>query len=166
MGKTELYDPASDTWTIQKQGLNKLWMGSSAVLYDHSGRKNKMFVMGGTQLPPSSSAGAGTLAWSYKTGGSISYSSPAQSPDGTVVYVGSSDNNLYAINAADGSYKWAFRTGGSVYSSPTLSPDGTVVYVGSNDHNLYAINTADGTKKWPCRTAMSTPPRPCPLTAL
>ena len=38
-------------------------------------------------------------------------SSPILSPDGSVVYVGSYDNNLYAVNTADGSQKWAFAAG-------------------------------------------------------
>jgi outer membrane protein assembly factor BamB len=57
------------------------------------------------------------------------------------VYVGSADKSLYAINAADGSKKWAYQTGGNVQSSPVLSPEGTVVYVGSNGKSVYAINT-------------------------
>ena len=45
----------------------------------------------------------GTLKWSYSTGGLVQ-SSPAVGSDGTV-YVGSFDNNLYAINP-DGTLKW------------------------------------------------------------
>ena len=71
-------------------------------------------------------------------------SSPAIGSDGTI-YVGSSDNNLYAINP-DGSKKWAFKTGDYVDSSPAIGSDGTI-YVGSNDSYLYAINP-DGSKKW------------------
>ena len=41
-------------------------------------------------------------------------SSPTLSADGSVVYVGSNDNSLYAVNMADGSKKWAFATGGHV----------------------------------------------------
>jgi hypothetical protein len=65
-------------------------------------------------------------------------SSPAVGADGTV-YVGSNDNNLYAIDAY-GNQKWAsaFITGGDVFSSPVVGSDGTV-YVGSNDHKLYAV---------------------------
>ena len=42
------------------------------------------------------------------------FSSPTLSPDGGVVYVGSADNSLYAVNTADGIKKWAFATGGTV----------------------------------------------------
>ena len=64
-------------------------------------------------------------------------SSPAIGSDGTI-YVGSRDDNLYAINS-DGSRKWAFKTRGRVDSSPAIGSDGTI-YVGSNDNNLYAIS--------------------------
>jgi len=73
--------------------------------------------------------------WAFKTGGSV-WSSPAIGSDGTI-YVGSGDNNLYAINP-DGSKKWAFKTSGDVDSSPEIGSDGTI-YVGSNEENLYAI---------------------------
>jgi len=68
-------------------------------------------------------------------------SSPTLGTDGSVVYVGSGDNSLYAVNTANGTEKWSFATGGLVQSSPTLSTDGSVVYVGSDDNSLYAVNT-------------------------
>jgi len=83
------------------------------------------------------------LKWSFTTGSRI-YSSPAIGADGTI-YVGSIDNNLYAINP-DGSQKWSFTTGDVVFSSPAIGADGTI-YVGSYDNNLYAINP-DGSQKW------------------
>jgi len=58
------------------------------------------------------------------------------------VYVGSSDHNLYAVHAADGTEAWKFATGDRVESSPALSPDGSTVYVGSDDGNLYALHAA------------------------
>ncbi|OEU79872.1 MAG: hypothetical protein BA865_12325, partial [Desulfobacterales bacterium S5133MH4] len=48
--------------------------------------------------------------------------------------------------ADEGTKKWEFPTGGSVFSSPAVGPDGTI-YVGSDDGKLYAINP-DGTQKW------------------
>jgi outer membrane protein assembly factor BamB len=54
-----------------------------------------------------------------------------------IVYVGSYDNNVYAIDATTGIEKWLFKVGGEVMSLPTVSNG--VVYVGSWDNNLYAI---------------------------
>ena len=76
------------------------------------------------------------LKWSFTTGTYIS-SSPAIGADGTI-YVGSADNNLYAVNP-DGSQKWSFTTGSAVHSSPAIGADGTI-YVGSFDNKLYAIS--------------------------
>jgi outer membrane protein assembly factor BamB len=87
--------------------------------------------------------GPGTLLWSFKTAGKTA-SSPAIGPDG-VVYIGSGDSCLYALNP-DGSKKWRFPTKGWVGSSPALAEDGTV-YFGSSDGKLYAVDPA-GTRKW------------------
>ncbi len=85
----------------------------------------------------------GALKWKFPTGGAV-HSSPAIGADGTV-YVGSDDNNLYAINP-DGIEKWLFPTGGPVDSSPAIGPDGTI-YASSDDGILYAVNP-DGSLKW------------------
>jgi outer membrane protein assembly factor BamB len=84
-----------------------------------------------------------TEIWQFATGGAVS-SSPAVS--GRVVYVGSDDKNVYAIDAVTGKEKWRFITGGAVTSSPAVS--GGVVYVGSDDKNFYAIDAATGKEKW------------------
>ena len=63
-----------------------------------------------------------------------------------VVYFGASDCNVYALNAADGTKLWSYKTGDYVESSPAVS-DG-VVYIGSNDGNLYALRTSNGHKLW------------------
>jgi len=54
-----------------------------------------------------------------------------------VVYVGSGNGNIYAIDAVTGTLKWNYATGNSVFSSPAVSNG--VVYVGSGDGYLYAI---------------------------
>ena len=54
-----------------------------------------------------------------------------------VVYFGSTDNHLYALDAKTGKEKWKFKTGDWVSSSPAVS-DG-VVYFGSYKH-IYALD--------------------------
>ena len=83
------------------------------------------------------------LKWTYAVPG-YGEDTPCVGTDGTV-YIGSTDDNLYAINP-DGTKKWAFATKGAIRSSPALAADGTI-YVGSSDGNMYAINP-DGSKKW------------------
>ena len=79
----------------------------------------------------------GSEKWSYATGDGVA-SSPTLSADGTTLYIGSADKNVYALNTADGSKKWSYATGGEIYSSSTLSADGTTLYIGSD---VYALNT-------------------------
>src|SRR5512139_3652338 len=74
----------------------------------------------------------GDLKGVFSTGGPVC-SSPAVV--GGIVYFGSQDYYLYALDAATGDKLWAFKTGSFVDSSPTVS--GGVVYFGSNDGFLY-----------------------------
>lgn len=93
----------------------------------------------------------GSLEWTYEIpsdgGDGNILSSPAI--DDTKIYVGSNNNNVYALNGA-GYPEWIFETDWDVRSSPTVV-DGTV-YVGSDDHNVYAIDADDGTVKWAFET--------------
>ena len=66
------------------------------------------------------------------------------------VYFGSSDGNLYAVNAKDGSVKWKFNTNGSIHSSPTLYNG--IIYIGSWNTYLYAINAKTGKEQWKFKT--------------
>ena len=67
-----------------------------------------------------------------------------------IVYVGSGDGNVYAINAQSGQRVWAFHTGNVVHASPAVA-DGTV-YVGSWDTYFYALDAASGKMKWRFKT--------------
>jgi outer membrane protein assembly factor BamB len=54
-----------------------------------------------------------------------------------VVYVGSYDNKVYALNARTGAKLWSYATGSSVYSSPSVVNG--MVYIGSDDDKIYAF---------------------------
>lgn len=69
-----------------------------------------------------------------------------------VVYFGSSDTNVYAVNAKTGTIKWKFKTNGSVHASPTLYK-GTI-YIGGWDACLYAIDAKTGNEKWKFKTGV------------
>ena len=83
------------------------------------------------------------IKWKFRTGGRV-YASPAVA-DG-MVFVGSTDNNLYAIDVATGEQKWKFATKGRVVSSPAVQAG--VVYFESYDSNFYAVDAASGQVKW------------------
>jgi outer membrane protein assembly factor BamB len=63
-----------------------------------------------------------------------------------VVYFGSDDNNVYAVNATTGARLWRYTTGGYVNSSPAVVNG--VVYFGSGDNNVYALNASTGGLLW------------------
>ena len=89
-------------------------------------------------------ASTGERIWRYRTGFNVR-SSPAVS-DG-VVYIGSRDHAIYALNASTGDLIWNYITEGEeVASSPAFSVG--VVYVGSLDHILYALNASTGVLLW------------------
>jgi outer membrane protein assembly factor BamB len=81
--------------------------------------------------------------WKYTTGDWV-VSSPTVA--NSVVYVGSLDYNVYALNAATGALTWKYTTGSYVYSSPAVANG--IAYIGSDDYNVYAINATTGTFKW------------------
>lgn len=85
----------------------------------------------------------GILKWSYETGNRV-YSSPAI-VDG-VVYYGSDDNRIYALDAETGEEVWTYTTGGRVLTSPAVA--GGIVYAGSYDNSLYALDKDTGTMLW------------------
>ena len=67
-----------------------------------------------------------------------------------VVYVGSGDGSVYALDAARGALRWKFKTGNVVHASPAVA-DG-VVYIGSWDSYFYALDAATGRERWRFKT--------------
>ena len=53
-----------------------------------------------------------------------------------ILYVGSADTKLYAVNAATGEQVWAYSASAPVHS-PAVTQD--TVYFGSDDSTLYAV---------------------------
>ena len=74
------------------------------------------------------------LKWKFKTKGKV-WSSPVIS-DG-MVFFGSDDQYLYAVDMKTGQEKWKFKTKDDVVSSPAISD--VMVFFGSNDHYLYTV---------------------------
>jgi outer membrane protein assembly factor BamB len=68
-----------------------------------------------------------------------------------LVYVGSNDRYLYALDATTGTERWKFTAGDRMYSTPAVS--GGVVYVGSDDDYLYALDATTGTERWKFKTS-------------
>ena len=125
-----------------------------------AGRVDPAFPAVPAAAPP------GTRLWTFSARGFPVKQSPTVSNDGTMVYVGSSDNFTYAVNAADGTQIWSFNLCGGqdvqgplcsefncceVQFPPVLSSDGKVLYVGSNgvsSRHLFAVSAAHGDMIW------------------
>jgi outer membrane protein assembly factor BamB len=87
------------------------------------------------------------VVWKFKTGGSIK-SSPAV-VDG-IVFIGSSDDNIYAIDLKSGQQVRTYKTADAIEATPCVV-EGSV-FVGSLDGFLYALNAKDGSLLWKYET--------------
>ena len=67
-----------------------------------------------------------------------------------IVYFGSGDTNIYALDTSSGTLKWKFKAGDVVHASPAFA-NGTI-YVGSWDSYFYALDAATGAEKWRFKT--------------
>ena len=92
-----------------------------------------------TVPPPADDASV----WSFQTGGWVVNAPTAANG---VVYAGSDDNFVYALDAASGQMLWSFETGDAIRSTPTVA--GGAVYVGSNDNHVYALDAITGEMPW------------------
>ena len=86
------------------------------------------------------------------------YSSPTVVGD--VVYFGSCDSYVFALNAFDGSMKWSYHTGGFLFTSPAIANG--VLYIGSYDGKIYAIGTWVGQTPTPTPVNSVSTPTPTP----
>ena len=76
------------------------------------------------------------------------YSAPAlaEDEDGSVLYAGGYDNNMYALDAIDGSRIWTFVAEDSIFASPVVVKDRLIF--GDDSGNLYSLNRLDGSLDW------------------
>ncbi len=63
-----------------------------------------------------------------------------------MLFIGCYDNNLYALNAADGQFQWKYATEGGIVSRPTVF-DNNVIF-GSEDHRLHVVSVRSGKVVW------------------
>ena len=68
-----------------------------------------------------------------------------------VVYFGSTDHYIYAVDLQSGALKWKSKTGSGVTSSPAV--ENGLVYFGSYDGIFYAVDAETGKLKWKFQTA-------------
>jgi outer membrane protein assembly factor BamB len=99
-----------------------------------------IFVSSGSRLSRHAESD-GHLEWERELPGVLS----RPTPGGDRVYVGSTDNNFYALDASTGRLAYRSRTGGDVIGA-TANAD--FVYIASLDNLLRALRRGSGNQVW------------------
>ncbi len=86
------------------------------------------------------------ILWKFETKDAIE-SAPAIA-DG-VAYIGSFDENLYAVDLATGKERWKYK-GGPFKAAPALN--GGAVYLGDQDGLFHCVDATTGMKRWTFQT--------------
>lgn len=71
------------------------------------------------------------------------------------VYISNTAGVIKALDAADGSVKWSFATGGKVFSSPEVCEKSGVLVVGSTDNFIYGLDARSGKLRWRAEASKS-----------
>lgn len=86
----------------------------------------------------------GATHWSKDYNVSL-FSRPIADGDG-VIYIGTKDSTLLAVNPGDGSIAWTYTADGEVAAGPVLASDGTII-AGTLSGTLFAV-TKTGAQVW------------------
>lgn len=81
--------------------------------------------------------------WTFKCEDEIRGTASYQ--DG-VIYIGSYDHNLYALEADNGKFIWKYPANGGIVSKPAIHDN--KVYFGSTDQYIHAVSSRSGKKVW------------------
>ena len=95
------------------------------------------------------------LLWKFKTGGPV-YASPVIANG--ILYIGSTDGKMYALDAKRWGIKWVFDAGDAIrYSAAVL---GDRVYFSARNNKVYALDAKTGEKLWEFKSKnwMDAPP--------
>src|SRR5690606_25518236 len=87
--------------------------------------------------------------WRLETGGEIV--SSVTLDEERVLYFGSMDGVLYAVNAPNGSVKWTFPANGGIAKAPVLAGNHTLYFTTVTSNQVYAIprsNEGPGKLVW------------------
>jgi outer membrane protein assembly factor BamB len=94
----------------------------------------------------------GGLAWRFQTDGPVR-SSPTLA-DG-VVYFGSTDGRLYAVDAASGAERWRYEAGAPIGGAPLVT-EGSVIAI-DRANRIHAVQRSTGEPLWQVATGRDVP---------
>ena len=82
--------------------------------------------------------------WVYEDKDFGFYAAPALNEE--LVFIGSRDKHLHAVNRSSGKWVWRFKTGSRVDGGAIVFRDAVVF--GSGDGRIYALNPSEGSEIW------------------
>lgn len=101
---------------------------------------------GGTEFfETETEAGSLQPRWVFKTEDEIRCS-PTATRD--MAFIGSYDNNVWALKLDNGELAWKFATKAGIASSPVLDEQNRLIMFGSEDNNFYAVDYRSGRLSW------------------
>ena len=87
-----------------------------------------------------------TLRWAFGfPDASSAWGQPSTA--GALVYVGSQNGTVYALQRVSGCIMWTFAAAGGVRTAITVGDSGTV-YFGDTAANVYALDAESGARRW------------------
>jgi outer membrane protein assembly factor BamB len=96
--------------------------------------------------------GQGGVHWRFHTAGPIR-STPAVTP--TLVFVGSGDGALYAVDRRTGRQRWRFDAGDAVTASPAVA--GALVVAANHHGRIFALRAETGRLVWSRQSGAALP---------
>ena len=134
---------------------NNIIRSSPAIYTDPATGISTLFVLSDDGLFYAVDCSTLAKKWSFNSGapaGSLASSSPALYEAGqkTLVYFGSIDGNIYALNLS-GDKVWSFQTDDAVFASPAVvlvNNSHPLVVVGSDDTYVYGLDGLTGEQLW------------------
>ena len=95
------------------------------------------------EMPGPGPVGKPVVRWRFETGGPVVSSAAV---DDGIVYFGSADENLYAVDAQTGRERWRFQTGNAISASPAVVAG--LVYIGGNSGQFQTLDAYTGEERW------------------
>ncbi len=106
-------------------------------------RKTGMLTKIASSLPVSGTSGGIKPLWSFKCEDEIR-GTPILHQG--MLFIGCYDNNLYALNAADGEFKWKYAAEGGIVTRPIVFENNIIF--GSEDKRLHTVGLRAGKVVW------------------
>lgn len=125
--------PAGDAHGTPSPGRRRfLWLGAGAAT---------ALTAGGITAALGLTDRTSRRKWSYTTDGTVY----AVSVAGGIVYAGSGDRSVYALDATTGTKKWSYPTTGQIGALTVVNG---AVYAGSWDDSVYCLDALTGDLRW------------------